>query len=320
MSSSDIMVQLNGLQAAQEVAKTPFGAAYLANNKGIDMILDSISPDDGMAHDGFGVIVRSAMLEVLGVAFSHDFQDTQLPDFHDTFDAVTPLLWMLSHGNDFEYMSDRIDALNAVRLMAKSSAGRHSIMQQRGSAEGKHKQTVLTHVIRMSRGGSVGGNRELQTAALHTLAFILETSEPENKDMESTQIQEWIEAEVAGDILVKECLEMLEMPLQELRYAVYHCLQELAGHCFGVSWMADTYGLVEYLLKRSTEEDNQGRDWKFGIMEAMVNTHRNKEPVPKFAMNSGQGPIQLAGIVEYLRLGRYYQGSETAVLVETEGM
>lgn len=71
--------------------------------------------------------------------------------------------------------------------------------------------------------------------------------------------------------------DYLRQPLPELRIAAFGLLRSLANYDWGIKFMFDHPGFLEFLLHRDSETTKLGKEWKYSIVEAVVRNPWTKQ-------------------------------------------
>lgn len=95
----------------------------------------------------------------------------------------------------------------------------------------------------------------------------------------------------------------MKAPFVDQRSAVFRLLTVIGKFSWGLVTIRDTPGLVEWLLNRSTESDLVGNDWKYSVIQVIV-------------QNSYFEELNLNHQLKvYYKLGRVYRDKEADVEV-----
>lgn len=102
----------------------------------------------------------------------------------------------------------------------------------------------------------------------------------------------------------------LETPISDLRFKAFAAMQELAKHSWGARSILEQPGMFEYLMNRTTETTNEGRKWKYAIVQHLDNFY---DICRAIVQTEG-----CARIKYYLKSGVNYVPSSTAAIVQDE--
>jgi hypothetical protein len=73
--------------------------------------------------------------------------------------------------------------------------------------------------------------------------------------------------------------DYLRQPLPEIRIAAFGLLRSLANYDWGIKFMFDHPGFLEFLLHRDSETTKLGKEWKYSIVEAVVRNPWTKQRI-----------------------------------------
>jgi 26S proteasome non-ATPase regulatory subunit 5 len=103
--------------------------------------------------------------------------------------------------------------------------------------------------------------------------------------------------------------QYLNYHLLELRYAVFALIKAVVKHTWGLTEILAFPGMADYLLNRRTEPTKLGKEWKYSIIEAIV-----QQPSAKDIAGTEYYTLFLT----YLKQGIFFVAAENAVQVEKE--
>lgn len=103
--------------------------------------------------------------------------------------------------------------------------------------------------------------------------------------------------------------QYLNYHLVELRYAIFALIKAVVKHTWGLTEILAFPGMADYLLNRATERTKLGKEWKYSIIEAIVQQPSAKEIA---------GTEYCTRFLTYLKQGIFFIAAENAVQVEKE--
>ncbi len=103
--------------------------------------------------------------------------------------------------------------------------------------------------------------------------------------------------------------QYLNYHLVELRYAVFALIKAVVKHNWGLTEILAFPGMADYLLNRRTEPTKLGKEWKYSIIEAIVQQPSAKDIA---------GTVYYTKFLTYLKQGIFYVAAENAVQIQQE--
>jgi len=100
-------------------------------------------------------------------------------------------------------------------------------------------------------------------------------------------------------------------PFEDLRYSVYHFLQGLAYHAWGVKLMMTHPGFFEWITNRKTENTKPGKEWRFTIVQKIVTRHKD-------VVENTIGAEKAAELQLFINRGVFFLMPEVALEVATK--
>jgi len=106
---------------------------------------------------------------------------------------------------------------------------------------------------------------------------------------------------------LKELIQIGNQVFDDSRIAAYAVIKGIAVHNWGLKELDNSPEFIKFILDRSQESNRLGQDWKYSIIETMVNHPSSSEIVR---------PDTLIKFKVYLKQGPYYKYVEPKVVVK----
>jgi hypothetical protein len=104
-------------------------------------------------------------------------------------------------------------------------------------------------------------------------------------------------------------MKYLNYHLVELRYGVFALIKAVVKHNWGLTEVLAFPGMADYLLNRNTEPTKLGKEWKYSIIEAIVQQPSAKDIA---------GTVYYTKFLTYLKQGIFFVAAENAVQIHQE--
>lgn len=109
---------------------------------------------------------------------------------------------------------------------------------------------------------------------------------------------------------MRHVMKYVNKPFEDLRYSVYHFIQGLTHHQWGVVALLTHPGFFEWLTNRTTEVAKQGKEWKYSIVQGLLD-HKD-------AVETTLGGEKVSELKMYLTRGIFFLPTEAALEVATK--
>jgi hypothetical protein len=164
----------------------------------------------------------------------------------------------------------------------------------KGQALLKAQERLINAFLYTYRSASTEG----RLVALHAISVLIEHCPPELSSF-AQQIYEDI-----GRNPPKDLVQLCRSALDESRIAGYSVLKSLAKHPWGLRTLATSPEIEEWLFDRRTDVSFHGMEWKFSIVQAML-----ESPVADGIVT----PELRARLERYVNEGPYFKPTEASV-------
>ncbi|KAL6590755.1 26S proteasome non-ATPase regulatory subunit 5 [Neocallimastix sp. 'constans'] len=106
---------------------------------------------------------------------------------------------------------------------------------------------------------------------------------------------------------LKELIQIANQVFEDARIAAYAVIKGIAVHNWGLKELDNSTEFIKFILDRGQEPNRLGQDWKYSIIETMVN-HPSSSTILR--------PDTLVKFKVYLKQGPYYKYVEPKVVVK----
>eukprot|EP01080_Neovahlkampfia_damariscottae_P002777 gene2777-4185_t len=121
---------------------------------------------------------------------------------------------------------------------------------------------------------------ELRYSFYHSLAFIFESKVNSSESL--LNFYENISQQIlkfSGKSIIKHMMEMTEKPFVDHRTAAFHLIRSFCFHNWGVELLSKYPGFLKYLMDRNTEIDKDCKEWKFTIVERIMESYSKDKKI-----------------------------------------
>jgi len=147
---------------------------------------------------------------------------------------------------------------------------------------------------------------EVKIRAMNALASLIKLDK-ENQNVEMLSLTEsWFRRVPSTMSLITS---IVKQPFLDLRLAVYQLLIVMAGQPWGRGMVMRQPGFCEFLMDRSGERDKRGREERFRVLEAIVESREAKEIL---------GPEMDLQMKQFLKEGPHFVQVQSQVAYEGE--
>lgn len=115
--------------------------------------------------------------------------------------------------------------------------------------------------------------------------------------------------------LIQRLMSSLKVPFMEQRTAIFHLMNALARHVYGVQSLLASPMFVDFLIDRNTETTKQGKEWKYVIAQTLWETTHPKDNNADAKVLDTKNQTR---ILKFLKEGPFFVASEAAVDIATE--
>lgn len=285
VKSKDDLLVLNCLEVVKDLAVTDHGLKYLHEAGFIkaasEMIFTSMEPPQSF-------IILPGLLK-----------------FFISIGQLQPEYICHQHNNVVQAVFNLLDSTDVVLLciatdgigLLGSTLHGKTLLQN----EGKMPCAMQSFRTNLQQGSSP----ELKFHVIQALSRLLEVGENERNENLENVLEGWLKgvSDDPGNLLFQLCRQ----PFLEIRQSALYLMHVVVSHEWGQRVMVSVPGFVEFLLDRSTEGTIAGKELKFKIISALVNSSFferifDTETVDKMK--------------EYYRQGPFYVIAQSAVAVD----
>lgn len=304
----DILVQLNALDLLVTLASSNHGFSYLESGNVLSR-LDNLllrqsysnTADEGNQLMDFTLHGLVKFFAQLGNIHA-DYVMTSCPGF------ATQMFFLINSSES----AHQVASLDAVACLAMSTAGKLALekygerMSEFNIAVGRILQSS-TNVLKL---------RALD--CLYHMMHIQGISDEQHEERLSQLVRHWLHEVCSCSQLlqsseselfsVEPLWRLSRLPFIEVRVAAFKVLVAVAGQSWGQHLLSNTAGFLEYLLDRSTEFCQSGRNAKYDVVTAIV-----KRPV-----TGGRGfdSSALDRLKSHYREGPFFVRAQTEVTLD----
>lgn len=149
----------------------------------------------------------------------------------------------------------------------------------------------------------INGSVDVRVRTLGAVSQILSCQE--EVDCEESTCRKWFS--ILGPRVFSTLMSIVKQPFSELHRAALKVFLAMAGSEWGQKELHSHGGFLEYLLDRRTESDKEGRELKYAIVQAMINSS---------CVESVWGSADVLKLKKYETDGPFYIQSDAAVATE----
>ncbi|XP_064458042.1 26S proteasome non-ATPase regulatory subunit 5-like [Ornithodoros turicata] len=283
MNGNDILVKLNALELLTDLAATPHGLDYLEKVGMVNKLRDNIM---ALSADPLASFLAPGLLKFFGnIGLSSPQR------LVSRYPQVLDFILDCVQESD---LSCQLVSIETVGVISASTQGKCSLKQF------DNKMKMYMKKLRENINGT---KNEIRVRSLGALANVLHVEEPSEDMLALTEA--WYGA--LGDGSTKLLLQICKQPFPDLRCGALAVLRELALQAWGQDVLLAQPGFLEYLLDRSTEPDKEGKEAKFTVVAAFV---QSRMPSRRIAAED------LERLMSYYREGPFHSEAVTAVAFE----
>uniref|UniRef100_A0A6B2LAY5 26S proteasome non-ATPase regulatory subunit 5 n=1 Tax=Arcella intermedia TaxID=1963864 RepID=A0A6B2LAY5_9EUKA len=275
----DELELLNSLELVEKIAITVHGLEYLISKGILNHFISILQKDN----DGAGGLVAEKLITITGNIFRQSAQLSQI---------LLSLPIVEIYADKLEKQFHEMPVISAIGALGRHSIGQ-KYLQENGAlllnlspyfdcADNDLKIILLNAVSEM-----FGNSLKDENPNIHTLYTSLSLNPP------TTQIM----------------LNFIRKPFFEVRKAAYSVLYAIAKFNWGISEIAATPGLLDFLLNRQNEPEIEGLTWRFSIFEKILENPDGKQCV---------GIEKYYNILEYAKRGIVFVPGQSEPIVKKE--
>eukprot|EP01133_Synstelium_polycarpum_P003809 gene3809-4391_t len=155
-----------------------------------------------------------------------------------------------------------------------------------------------------------GDTRAIPT--MHAYAVMLRGSGTDQTVRISDKLlQIYVAGGLENGVLGARLMKMLSSPIEEVKLAALGLIDGLARHSWGALACIQTPGFFEYLVSRTNEQSKVMREWKYTIIQVLVQHQQS-------ILDTANTKEQWRQLTEYLKRGIHYIPSEANVQIATQ--
>ncbi|CAG8510377.1 4399_t:CDS:10 [Funneliformis caledonium] len=148
---------------------------------------------------------------------------------------------------------------------------------------------------------------DVKIACLQSISCLLGVSEESTPEI--SDITHQIYNQIGGDPTpLSTLLSNVKQTLEELRITSFAIMRNMALHPWGQTEMTNSREFIDYILNRSTETTKLGKEWKFTIIQTLVQAPNAENIIPSNIFDR---------LTRYLREGPFFVRTEAAVTFES---
>eukprot|EP00002_Diphylleia_rotans_P040633 TRINITY_DN9682_c0_g1_i1.p1 TRINITY_DN9682_c0_g1~~TRINITY_DN9682_c0_g1_i1.p1 ORF type:complete len:528 (-),score=108.80 TRINITY_DN9682_c0_g1_i1:24-1607(-) len=282
LKSDDLLVKLNLYEIIAQMSSGSKARLYLHSQGHYRSLLKELNPDEP-----FYSMTSPLLFNIIGQLFSQESLSSFLDDYH--------IAHILVQGLDSEFPETQQAVVLATGLICSTRAGVQYLLSV---------ETLLQRVFAFS--GSPITEVKINVNQAASRFFDTCSIDPE-LSQKALSVYTTICSEIGSD-LVLYLFKNLRLPFQDLRCSSFELMSSLVPHSWALEILSKIDGVVAYLLNRATEVTKEGKEWKYGLVKAIVESNRKYSHFTVF--NIKQLEI-------FLHQGPYFKPVEVAVEVGT---
>ncbi|KAM9973207.1 hypothetical protein ACTFIR_012583 [Dictyostelium discoideum] len=113
-------------------------------------------------------------------------------------------------------------------------------------------------------------------------------------------------------LLMSKMTKNYNSPIEEIKMASFSLIQALCVHSWGASEVIKMAGFFEYLMNRQNESTKLAKEWKFCIIQTLVNQHKD------LFTSSSEWRDRYHQMESYLKKGIHFVPYESITKIENE--
>lgn len=298
LASDDILLQLNVMEILSELVVTEHGLAYLEQQGLFPRLMTALENIDMMP------ILFPGFIKFFGsVANSHPEK------IFTKFSHICKPLFETIIANDSSTLSPCLETLGVLGRSKQGKVGLSGLTLV--CPEGDMKMVLMEIAMYLN---TLPTEEQIRILNCLELLFRLQPEEGETEEQTianpdnriSSITEQWYKYLDRGPGL-KTLLQYTRNPFPDIKLAGFGVLKSVVDYAWGRKALADTAGLLEYLLDRSTDSNTEAFQAKYEILRCL-----NK-------FNSGFGEAQQKEIRDYVAKGPFYKKGQTEVALAEDG-
>jgi len=296
MKSDDLLVKLNAINMAAQIAMTRLGFEFLEQAdelKAMASVLEIVDNED-MAL----VLAKCAVIKFYGRLSEAEEID---------FAAVQAKYGIFyQFGRALEDRNREI-VTTTVTIIGNLGSTPHGLRLLHDTDAGRRLLENFIDTYRSSAG-------DIKIVSLQSLATIFRVSRGTEPPEDLSKITAGIYADMGGQsTLLDSLVRNAKQPIEDLRVVSFSVMQAIAYYSWGRKEMASSGEFVGYILDRKTESDHSGKVWKFSVVQTLATGLRHDLEFNAVAVPRGV----LEQFEQFVRQGPFQMLTEVAVATES---
>ncbi|CAG8530247.1 12338_t:CDS:10, partial [Funneliformis mosseae] len=272
LNSNDLLLKLNAIETFSKIVQSRTGYTFLERAGTIQSLVEIMAQEDD-----------NDIVLVLEINFE---------EIDNKYNILLKMDSYLSSSN----MSLKINTINIIGVIGSNPRGL-KLLNSSVSPKILCKFLDLYH-------SSAG---DVKIACLQSISCLLGVSEESTPEI--SDITHQIYNQIGGDPTpLSTLLSNVKQTLEELRITSFAIMRNMALHPWGQTEMTNSREFIDYILNRSTETTKLGKEWKFTIIQTLIQAPNAENIIPSNIFDR---------LTRYLREGPFFVRTEAAVTFES---
>ncbi|GBC09577.1 hypothetical protein RclHR1_00090011 [Rhizophagus clarus] len=287
-NSNDLLLKLNAIETFSKINQSYAGYIFLERARILQSLIDVMTQDDD--GDIVLVLVKCAALKFFGKL--SEMEEVDFAEVNDKYKILSIIDSNLLSPN----LDLKITTINIIGVIGSNPRGLKLL-------NADETPDILGNFMDLYH-HSAG---DIKMACLQTISCLFGVSE--NPSPELSDIIHQIYFQIGGaPTPLSTLISNVKQTLEDLRIASFAIMQKMALHPWGQTEMSNSKEFIDYILNRTTETTKLGKEWKFTIVQTLVNAHNVENIIP---------PNIFDRLTRYLREGPFYVRTEATVAFES---
>ncbi|CAI2161932.1 15845_t:CDS:10 [Funneliformis geosporum] len=299
LNSNDLLIKLNAIETFSKIIQGRTGYIFLERAGTIQSLVDAMAQEDD--NDIESVLMQCATLKFFGklseieacpLLTLSNFQGMDFAEIDNKYNILFKMNSYLSSSN----MSLKINTINIIGVFGSNPRGLKLL-------NASVSPNILSNFMDLYH-NSVG---DVKIACLQSISCLLGVSEELTPEI--SDITHQIYNQIGGaPTPLSTLISNVKQTLEELRITSFAIMRNMALHPWGQAEMTNSREFIDYILNRSTETTKLGKEWKFTIVQALVQAPNAENIIPSNIFDR---------LTRYLREGPFFVRTEAAVAFES---
>ncbi|XP_077987058.1 26S proteasome non-ATPase regulatory subunit 5-like [Glandiceps talaboti] len=285
LEGDDILVQVNCIEMLTHITNCQHGLHYLDQHGIMTKLETMMTSSEGNPLINF---LMPGLIKFFGNVARYEPSEV-----FEKYPMFTGIIFSLISSTD---PAQKGVVLDTVGLVGSTVAGK-LVLNKQGQA--------MEDAVRELGSAIQQPPTEMRVRAISAVSYLLHIEMSEQTEDILSLTEKWFQqlSSKPMDVIMSLC----KQPFLEIRCGAFNMLESIANQTWAQRQMNEHPAFAEYLLDRSTEHEKSGKEMKYSIVKALVESSTTGEVF---------GRPYLLRLKEYLREGPFYVRVQSEVAME----